>query len=210
MKAVRRGTMAITLAVLGLCLVGAGPSGAAAHHKKPAHHARKATVASNTTATPTTAKADSSSRLTQGGHGTFWECPAKSTSLLIGVNSLDLHPGQNLNIDFIVRNGGTAGCNYVAPYVGSAPGPTATSLQIGPCGEMGFEIEGAHNRNVWPGTEPFNCPALGFAQLAPSGAVAGAGSWDQMLPGRPARVPSGTYTLLVDGRFAFTLHIDAH
>jgi hypothetical protein len=177
---------AIALIALTALALGAAPAGA------------KGTSAHQ--ATPT-------AKLAQGGHGTFWECPAKTTALLVGVNQLVLHPGETLNVDFIVKNVGTATCNYVAPYASAAPGPTSSTLQIGPCGSMGFEIEGAHHHNIWPGVEPFNCPALGFAQLPPGASVVGSGSWSQTRPTGIRRVPTGSYTLVVDGRFTFPLKI---
>jgi hypothetical protein len=149
-------------------------------------------------------------KLTQQGHVTFWECPAKTTGVLIGVNTLTLHPGNTLTINFIVRNEAATACNFVAPYAGLAPGPTASTLHVGPCGSMGFEIEGAHHRDIWPGPQPFNCPALGFAQLQPNGTTAGSGSWAQTLPSGTTRVRAGTYTLLVAGHFSFPLQVKAH
>jgi hypothetical protein len=149
-------------------------------------------------------------KLALAGHHTFWECTGKTTEILIVVNKLTLHPGDTLSMTFIVRNGATAPCNYVAPYAGAAPGPTSTALQIGPCGSMGFEIQGSHHSNVWPGSKPFNCPALGFAQLQPNATVQGAGSWAQTRPSGSGRVAAGNYTLVVDGHFSFPLHIAAH
>jgi hypothetical protein len=148
-------------------------------------------------------------KLAQEGRGTFWECPAKTTELLVGVNRLTLHPGDTLKVDFVVKNLGTTACNYVAPYASVAPGPTTTTLQAGPCGSMGFQIDGPHHKNVWPGTEPLNCPALGFAQLQPQAAVIGVGQWGQTLPTGTKRIPAGSYTLVV-GHFSFPLKIDAH
>jgi hypothetical protein len=171
---------AISLAATGLVVTGA-PASAASHHSTP--------------------------KLVQQGHVTFWECPAKTTGVLIGVNKVVLRPGDTLTVNFIVRNEGATACNFVAPYAGVAPGPTATTLQAGPCGSMGFQIQGAHHRNVWPGTQPFNCPALGFAQLQPNSTVSGAGTWTQVLPGGTKRVAPGSYTLVVSGRFSFPLQI---
>jgi len=149
-------------------------------------------------------------KLAEMGTGTFWECPASTTSILIGVNRLDLHPGQVLTVNFLVKNGGATACNYVAPYAGSTSGPVASTLELGPCGSMAFEIQGARHKNVWPGLTTFNCPALGFAQLAPGATVVGTGSWAQTMPTGLKRVPTGSYTLVVDGHFDFALHIDAH
>jgi hypothetical protein len=182
--------MVVVVAALGTMGIGAGPAAAAT--SSSAHHATKPV------------------KLTQLGHGTFWECSAQTTAILIGLNRLELHPGQPLVINFFAKNMGSTACNYVAPYTGSAPGATSTTLQVGPCGEMGFEIEGSHHRNIWPGVEAFNCPALGFAQLQPGSTVAGAGTWDQTLPSGSKRVHAGTYTLVVDGHFSFPLHIEAH
>ncbi len=95
----------------------------------------------------------------------FWECPAKTTELIVAVNTLTLHPGASLDISFTVRNTGTAACKYTAPYAGVVPGPTVTTLTAGPCGSVGYEIRGPHGGNVWPGPELVNCPALGMARL---------------------------------------------
>jgi hypothetical protein len=85
---------------------------------------------------------------------------------------------------------------------------TAASLQAGPCGSIGFEIVGPGGRNVWPGAQVVNCPALGFAQLRPGATVSGTGSWNQTRPNSAARVPVGTYTLVVDDKhFSFPLRI---
>src|SRR5258708_15457121 len=81
-------------------------------------------------------------KLAQAGHATFWNCSAKTTVLLVAVNTLTLHPGASLDISFTVRNGAAASCNYTAPYAGAAPGPTSTALTAEPCGSVGYEIEG--------------------------------------------------------------------
>ncbi|MGA2932074.1 MAG: hypothetical protein ABSE98_08320 [Acidimicrobiales bacterium] len=148
-------------------------------------------------------------KLAQVGHVVFWECPAKTTELLVAVNTLTLHPGATLDISFTVRNGATTACNYTAPYAGVAPGPTATTLEAGPCGSVGFEVEGSHHGNVWPGAQLVNCPALGFALLAPNGTVSGTGRWDQTKPNSTQRVPVGNYTLVVNNNrhFSFPLHV---
>jgi hypothetical protein len=187
----RRLPAAVLLAAVS-ALALAAPAAAASHHKKAA---------------PPPAP---SHKLLLQGNVVFWECPAKTTKALVGVNSLTLHPGNTLTINFIVRNTGALPCNYVAPYAGVVPGPTAPTLQVGPCGSMGFEIEGARHRNVWPGLATFNCPALGFAQMAPDGTVVGSGSWSQTSGGGTKRVAPGSYTLVVDGRFAFALKVAAH
>jgi len=149
--------------------------------------------------------------LARVGHVTFWECRAKTTELLVAVNTLTLHPGATLQVSFAVRNGASTPCNYTAPYAGTTPGPTATTLQAGPCGSVGFEILGANHTNVWPGVQVVNCPALGFAQLAADGTVSGTGTWDQTKPNSTVRVPAGAYTLVVDNRhFSFPLHVVAH
>jgi hypothetical protein len=152
------------------------------------------------------------SSLTRLGHGTFWECPAKTTRLLVGVNHLVLHPGQTLKMYFVAKNDGTVACNYVAPHAGVVSGPTATTtaLTVGPCGSMSFEIEGAHHRNVFPGLAAYSCPALGFASLAPGTDVEGSGTWDQTKGGGTTRVPPGSYTVVIHGNFSFPLTIDAH
>jgi hypothetical protein len=147
------------------------------------------------------------SKLAEGGHAVFWECPAKTTELLVAVNTLTLHPGATLHISFAVRNGATTACNYTAPYVGVVPGPTATTLQAGPCGSVGYEIQGPQHANVWPGPKLVNCPALGFAQLAPNATVSGRGSWNQTKPDSTQRVPAGNYTLVVNDNRHFSFPI---
>jgi hypothetical protein len=144
------------------------------------------------------------------GAVTFWECPSKTTKALIVVNTLTLHRGTLLKINFIVRNEGTKPCNYVAPYSGAAPGPTAATLDAGPCGSIGFEILGSHNKDVWPGVKPFNCPALGFAEMQPNATVEGSGAWTQTEPTGTKRVPAGHYTLVVAKNFFFALTVDSH
>ena len=100
---------------------------------------------------------------------------SKTTTLLVVLSARTLHPGEPLDVSFTVRNGGTAPCNYTAPYAGVAPGPTATTLTAGPCGSLTFQVQDAHHHDVWPGNEVVNCPALGFAQLAPGATVSGTG-----------------------------------
>ncbi len=147
-------------------------------------------------------------KLAQTGHATFWDCPSKTTELLVVVNTLTLHPGATLTVSFTVRNGGTTSCNYTAPYASVAPGPTSTSLTAGPCGSVGYEIQNSHHHNVWPGAQVVNCPALGFAQLAAGATVSGTGSWNQTEPNSTHRVPPGRYTLTVENKhFSFLLHI---
>jgi hypothetical protein len=148
--------------------------------------------------------------LAQTGHATFWECPKKTTQILVVVNTLTLHPGAPLNLAFTVRNGAATPCNYTAPYAGAAPGPTATTLLAGPCGSVGFEILGPNRHNVWPGAQVVHCPALGFAQLAPNATISGIGTWNQAKPNSTKRVPPGSYTLVIDGRFRFPLHVTSH
>ena len=101
-----RPSRSIALVVVVLGLSAALPTGAGA--KAPRH---------------TTKAPAHKATLIQAGHATFWECPAKTTGVLIGVNTLVLHPGQTLNINFIVRNEAAKTCDYVAPYAGVAPGP---------------------------------------------------------------------------------------
>ena len=103
-------------------------------------------------------------KLAQVGHAVFWECPAKTTELLVAVNTLTLHPGATLDISFTVRNTGTTACRYTAPYYRGCARPTVTTLTAGPCGSVGYEIHGPHGGDVWPGPEIVNCPALGFAR----------------------------------------------
>ncbi len=185
--AVAAAAIATALSALAPIAWGAGPAAAA----------RKGT---------TLAKAPA---LAQTGHAAFWSCPAKTTELLVVVNTLTLHPGAPLRVSFTVRNSGTASCNYTAPYAGAAPGPTSTVLTAGPCGSVGFEIENAQRHDVWPGDEVVNCPALGFAQLAPGATVSGTGSWDQTKPNSTRRVTPGTYRLVITRTpFSFPLHID--
>jgi len=147
--------------------------------------------------------------LAQAGPVTFWDCPSKTTSILVGVNTVTLHPGATLDVSFTVRNGAATPCNYTAPYAGVAPGPTSTTLRAGPCGSVSFQIDDAHHHEVWPGDEVVNCPALGFAQLASGATVSGTGSWDQTRPNSTHRVAPGNYTLVVENKhFSFPLRVD--
>jgi hypothetical protein len=175
----------MALSVLAPLTAGAAPAGAAA--------------SKSSTSAP---------KLAQAGHATFWNCSAKTTVLLVAVNTLTLHPGASLDITFTVRNGAAAPCNYTAPYAGAAPGPTSTALTAGPCGSVGYEIEGPRHHNVWPGVQVVNCPALGFAQLAADATVSGTGSWNQTKPNSTNRVPPGNYTLVVENKhFSFPLRV---
>ena len=149
-------------------------------------------------------------RLAQAGHVAFWDCPAATTELLVALNTLTLHPGRSLDVTFAVRNGATTACTYTALFAEGAAGRTSTTLKAGPCGSVGYEIVGPHQRNVWPGDRVVNCPALGFAQLAPGATVTGTGSWDQTRPDSAERVPVGNYTLVVSRRFSFPIHVVAH
>ena len=177
--------LAVVVTALGQAAAGASPSTSGGHAAAP--------------------------KLAEVGHATFWECPSKTTQLLVAVNTLTLHPGATLTISFTVRNGAATACNYTAPYAGAAPGPTATTLQAGPCGSVGFEIFGPHHTNVWPGVQVINCPALGFAQLPANGTVSGTGTWSQTKPNGTARVRAGSYTLVVENRhFSFPLRVLAH
>jgi hypothetical protein len=147
-------------------------------------------------------------RLARSGKIGFWECSSKTTELLVAVNTLTLRPGATLDVSFTMKNGGAASCNYTAPYAGVEPGPTSSSLQAGPCGSIGFEIENSARHKVWPGTQVVNCPALGFARLAPGATVSGTGTWDQTKPNSTARVPAGGYTLVVGNKhFSFPLRV---
>jgi hypothetical protein len=167
-----------------------------------------AAATTTTTTTSTKATASAQSKLAQVGHAAFWQCHAKTTDLLVVVNTLTLHPGAILDVAYTVRNGATTSCNYTAPYAGAAPGPTAATLTAGPCGSIGYQIEDRHHHTVWPGAEVVNCPALGFAQLAPGATVSGTGSWNQTKPNSTRRVPPGNYTLVVDNKhFTFPLRV---
>ena len=160
--------------------------------------------------TTTTTHPSSAPKLTALGPVKFWECAAKTTQMLVAVNTLTLHPGATLDITFIIKNTGTSSCNYTAPYAGVAPGPTSTSLQAGPCGSVGFEISTSRGHEVWPGVQLVNCPALGFAQLAPGATVSGTGTWNQDKPNTSQRVTPGKYTVIVDNKhFSFPLRVAA-
>jgi hypothetical protein len=170
-------------------------------------------VASTAASTARNTRAEASPKLTQLGHVTFWECKARTTEMLVAVNTLTLHSGDSLNITFTVRNQAATACNYTAPFAGAGAtsGATASTLQAGPCGSVGFEIVGQRGRDVWPGAQVAHCPALGFAQLAPNGTVSGTGTWNQAQPNSTTRVAAGAYTLVVNERhFSFPLHVVAH
>ena len=167
-----------------------------------------AVATSPPSAASSTTTSTSTPKLAKVGHAAFWRCPAKTTELLVVVNTLTLHPGATLDVAYTVRNGATTSCSYTAPYAGVAPGPTAATLTAGPCGSIGFKVEDRRHHAVWPGNVVVNCPALGFAQLAPGATVSGNGSWDQTKPNSTRRVRPGNYTLVVDNsHFTFRLHI---
>jgi hypothetical protein len=147
-------------------------------------------------------------RLAQGGHAAFWDCPARTTEMLVAVNTLTLRPGVPLDISFSVHNAGTSSCTYTAPFAGQIPGPTATTLTAGPCGSVTYEVEDAHHHDVWPGAQVVNCPALGMADLAPGAFVSGRGAWSQTGSGSLHRVAPGSYFLVVgSGHFTFPLRV---
>ncbi|MFZ0251110.1 MAG: hypothetical protein WAL61_14285 [Acidimicrobiales bacterium] len=147
--------------------------------------------------------------LAQSGPVAFWSCPARTTEILVALNTLTLHPGGTLDLSFTVKNGGTASCNYTAPYAGVTPGPTTTALTAGPCGSVSFTVEDSHHHDVWPGAEVVNCPALGFAQLAAGATVSGSGSWNQDRPNSTRRVAPGGYTLVVGNtHISFRVRVD--
>ncbi len=175
-------------------------------------------------ATPTVARAAATTTTAHGhprppakpstrqvGHAAFWECQEKTTDILVAVSALTVHVGTPLVVDFVVRNTGSAPCNYVAPYAaspsGSAPAPTATALAAGPCGSLAFAVVDSHRHSVWPGPAAFSCPALGFARLQPGATVGGSGTWDENKPGTSAHVAAGRYTLVVDGHFRFPIRV---
>lgn len=144
------------------------------------------------------------------GNVKFWECPSKTTKMLVALNTLTLHPGSTLTITFIIRNTGTMSCNYTAPYAGITPGPTTSALQAGPCGSIGYEIATSHGHEVWPGPQLVHCPALGFAQLAPGATVSGTGTWNQDEPNTDRRVSPGKYTVIVDNKtFSFPIEVSS-
>ena len=100
----------------------------------------------------------SAPKLDAVGNVKFWECPSKTTKMLVALNTLTLHPGSMLSITFVVRNTGTKPCSYTAPYADIAPGPTTTTLQAGPCGSIRCEIATSHGHELWPGPQLVNCP----------------------------------------------------
>jgi hypothetical protein len=158
--------------------------------------------------TATTTHHSSAPKLDAVGNVKFWECPSKTTRMLVAVNTLTLHPGSTLTITFIIKNTGAKSCNYTAPYAGIAPGPTSTSLQAGPCGSIGYAIATSRGHEVWPGPQLVNCPALGFAQLAPGATVSGTGTWNQDKPNTDRRVSPGKYVLVVDNKhFSFPIQV---
>jgi hypothetical protein len=158
----------------------------------------------------TTTHRSSAPKLDAVGNVKFWECPSKTTRMLVAVNTLTLQPGSTLDITFVIKNTGTKPCNYTAPYAGVAPGPTSPTLQAGPCGSIGYAIATSRGHEVWPGPQLVNCPALGFAQLAPGATVTGTGTWNQDKPNTNKRVPPGRYTLVVDNKhFSFPIQVSS-
>jgi hypothetical protein len=158
----------------------------------------------------TTTHQSSAPKLDAVGSVKFWECPSKTTRMLVAVNTLTLHPGATLTITFVIKNTGTKSCNYTAPYADVAPGPTSTTLQAGPCGSIGYAISTSRGHEVWPGAQLVNCPALGFAQLAPGATVSGTGTWNQDKPNTDRRVSPGKYVLVVDNKhFSFPIQVSS-
>jgi hypothetical protein len=189
----RASLLAAAVAASGLALALLLPAGlpAAAKSTTTTHHA-------------------SAPKLSAVGNVKFWECPSKTTRMLVAVNTLTLRPGSTLDITFIIKNTGTRACNYTAPYAGVAPGPASTTLQAGPCGSIGYAVATSRGHEVWPGPQLVNCPALGFAQLAPGATVTGTGTWNQDKPNTNTRVPPGKYVLVVDNKhFSFPLHVSS-
>jgi hypothetical protein len=204
MGRVSAGVVSAVLGVMGTVTLVAAPVAAAAKHGTTPTLITKIPHAAPTSHVTRVA------RLAELGHGTFWECSSSTTPLLVGINRAVLHPGQALNMNFIVKNDGTKPCNYVAPYASASGGAAAAALDIGPCGSLGFKILGAKHKDVWPGVTPFNCPALGFAELQPGASVSGLGTWAQTLPNSTKRIPAGSYTLVIGNSFSFPITIAAH
>jgi hypothetical protein len=196
------GLVSLVLGVIVTLGLTVAPAAAASKHTSHhGHHAAKTVQLAKTSHVTKVTK------LAQLGHGSFWECPSGTTELLIGINRAVLHPGQVLDMNFIAKNNASIACNYVAPYA-NGPGRTVSStLQIGPCGSIAFKIIGAHNREVWPGLVPFNCPALGFAEMLPGATVSGLGTWNQTLPNSTKRIPAGSYTLIIANDFSFPITV---
>ena len=152
---------------------------------------------------------DRTPKLAQTDQATFWDCPSKTTLLLVVVNTLTLHPGGTLNVSFTVRNGATTPCNYTAPFAGVTPGPTSTTLTAGPCGSVGFQIVEPTATTCGPATRWSTVPPSASAQLAAGATVSGTGSWDQTKPNSTHRVAPGNYTLVVENKhIAFPFRID--
>jgi hypothetical protein len=156
--------------------------------------------------TTTTTHHVSAPKLDAVGTVKFWGCPSKTTKMFVTVNTLTLHPGTTLTFTFFITNTGTKACNYTAPYADVAPGSTSATLRAGPCGSIGYRIVTSHGNDVWPGPRPINCPALGFAQLAPGATVSGTGSWNQEKPNTNRAVSPGRYALVVANQhFSFPI-----
>jgi hypothetical protein len=196
------GLVSLALGVIVTLGLTVAPAAAASKHARHPGH--------KTTDITHLAKTSHVTKLAQLGKGAFWECPKSTTELLIGINKAVLHPGQVLDMDFIAKNSASTACNYVAPYANGPGGTVSSTLLIGPCGSIGFEILGAHNHEVWPGLVPFNCPALGFAELQPGASVSGLGTWNQTMPNSSKRMPPGSYTLVIGNDFSFPLTIAAN
>ena len=144
------------------------------------------------------AAAGPSHKLLQQGPVTFWECKAKTTQASDRGELATLHPGDQLKLNFIVRNEGTKPCNYVVAARRRRARATAPTLPMGPCGAIGFEIDiEAHNQMVWPGvtTVQLSRPELS-ASWRPVATVVGSGTLGpdearvaSTSSGRPATTP---------------------
>ena len=116
----------------------------------------------------TTTTHHASPKLAQLGHVKFWECPSKTTQMLVAVNTLTLHPGETLDITSPSGTAAPASCNYTAPFAGDDTRADRHHAAGRPCGSIGFEIASPHGHEVWPGPQLSTAPPWASRGLPPT------------------------------------------
>jgi hypothetical protein len=117
--------------------------------------------------------------------------------------------GTPVRVRAVVHDTGTTPCAYqtTGPIVHGAP---VGSTYMGPCGAMTLAVYRPARHEIWPGHVAYSCPLLLSTALPSGGSVTVLGQWDQELgphSGLPPIPPTGRYTMVVGGRFRFTVRI---
>ena len=156
----------------------------------------------------TTTTHPSAPKLNVVGHVRFWECPSKSTEMLVDREHPHAAPRVHADAHLPRQEPGPSSCNYTAPYASVAPGPTSTALEAGPCGSIGFEIETSHGHEVWPGPQSSTARPWASPSSPPAPRSRARASWNQDKPNSTQRVAPGVYKVVVDNKhFTFPLHV---